>query len=203
MADISSFTPFEEMYSFFLAGITDDMFMEMTKEDTEAILEEILMAALPHFEFPRKDIFDLDLNAKTFKTTLTQEEMMIIRQYMISEWLGFQVANIDLVRQKYSGSDFKFTSQASHMKQLAALKKAYEEKGFHLQRLYNRRKKLKSGGYGSTFARIMDTSAAEYGNEPTITDNTWQNALNRLTDSIKESISHWDNGLQWGNLDED
>lgn len=85
MADISSFTPFEEMYSFFLAGITDDMFMEMTKEDTEAILEEILMAALPHFEFPRKDIFDLDLNAKTFKTTLTQEEMMIIRQYMISE----------------------------------------------------------------------------------------------------------------------
>lgn len=76
------------------------------------------------------------------------------------------------------------------MKQLAALKKAYEEKGFHLQRLYNRRKKLKSGGYGSTFARIMDTSAAEYGNEPTITDNTWQNALNRLTDSIKESISH-------------
>ena len=27
----SSVTTFEEMYDFFLAGITDDMFMEMTK----------------------------------------------------------------------------------------------------------------------------------------------------------------------------
>ncbi len=81
----SSVTTFEEMYDFFLAGITDDMFMEMTKEDTEALLEEILLASLPHFEFPRKNIFNLDLNNKTFSDILTQEEMMIIRQYMISE----------------------------------------------------------------------------------------------------------------------
>jgi hypothetical protein len=84
--------------------------------------------------------------------------MMIIRQYMISEWLGYQLANVDLVRQKYSGSDFKFTSQASHIKQLVTLKKDYELKGFHLQRLYCRRKKVKRGGYGSTFSRIMDLS---------------------------------------------
>ena len=50
----SSVTSFEEMYDFFLAGITDDMFMEMTKEDTEALLEEILLASLTHFEFHRK-----------------------------------------------------------------------------------------------------------------------------------------------------
>ena len=162
MSDTSSLTSFEEMYNFFLAGITDDMFMEMTREDTEALLEEILMAAIPHFEFPRKNVFDLDLEEKTFTTQLTQEEMMILRQYMISEWLGYQLANIDLVRQKYSGSDFKFTSQASHLKQLSALKKEYETKGFHLQRLYNRRKKLKGGGYGSTCARIMDTSDTHY-----------------------------------------
>lgn len=97
-------TSFQEMYEFFLAGITDDMFMELTKEDTEALLEEILIAALPHFEFPRwKDPFDIDLVNKTFSATLTLEEKMIIRQYMISEWIGYQLANIDLVRQKYSG----------------------------------------------------------------------------------------------------
>lgn len=81
----SSVTSFEEMYDFFLAGITDDMFMEMTIEDTTALLEEILLAALPHFEFPRKNIFDLDLIGKNFSAKLTEEEMMIIRQYMISE----------------------------------------------------------------------------------------------------------------------
>ena len=40
-------TTFQEMYDFFLAGITDDMFMEMTKQDTVEMLEEILLAALP------------------------------------------------------------------------------------------------------------------------------------------------------------
>lgn len=148
-------TSFEEMYDFFLAGITDDMFMEMTKEDTDALLEEILLASLPHFEFPRKNIFDLDLTNKTFGDKLTQEEMMIIRQYMISEWIGYQLATIDLIRQKYSGSDFKFTSQANHMQKVLQLKKDYERLGFHLQRLYKRRKKNKNGIMKSTFGTIM------------------------------------------------
>ncbi len=80
-------TPFQEQYDFFLAGITDDMFMEMTREDTEELLEEILLAALPHFEFPyEKNLFDtIDLENKTFGIKLNLEEKMIIRQYMISE----------------------------------------------------------------------------------------------------------------------
>lgn len=152
-----SVTTFKEMFDFFEAGISDDMFMELTPEETREIEEEILMAALPHFEFPRKDIFDIDILTQRFSVKLSLEEMMIIRQYMISEWLGYQLANVDLVRQKYSGSDFKFTSQASHMKQLITMKKEYEQKGFHLQRLYKRRKRKESGAYGSTFAQIMES----------------------------------------------
>ena len=149
-------TTFQEMYDFFLAGITDDMFLEMTPEDTQLVLEELLIAALPHFEFPRwENPFTLDLQNKTFSAKLSTEEMMIIRQYMISEWLGYQLANIDLVRQKYSGSDFKFTSQASHIKQLTAMKKEYEDKGFHLQRLYSRRS-LSNGKLISTFRMFGD-----------------------------------------------
>jgi hypothetical protein len=150
-------TSFQEMYDFFLAGITDDMFMELTKEDTQAMLEEILIAAMPNFEFPRwEDPFDLDLVNKEFTTLLTTEEKLIIRCYMISEWISFQLATIDLIRQKYSGSDFKFTSQAAHMKQLVSLKKEYESKGFHLQRVYCRRAKDKNGRYRSTFGKIME-----------------------------------------------
>ena len=150
-------TTFQEMYDFFLAGITDDMFLELTKEDTEQMLEEILIAALPHFEFPRyANPFDLDLVNKKFTALLTTEEMMIIRQYMISEWIGMQLATVDLIRQKYSGTDFKFTSQASHMKQLITMKKEYETKGFHLQRVYCRRAKNSSGVYRTTFRSIME-----------------------------------------------
>lgn len=154
-------TTFQEMYDFFLAGITDDMFLELTKEDTEAMLEEILIAAMPHFEFPRwQDPFDIDVRNKVFTAQLTTEEKMIIRQYMISEWIGYQLATIDLVRQKYSGSDFKFTSQASHIKQLIAMKENYERKGFHLQRVYCRRRKNEEGVYRSTFGDIMEESTS-------------------------------------------
>lgn len=150
-------TTFQEVYDFFLAGITDDMFMELTKEDTEELLEEILLAALPHFEFPRKDIFDVDLDQEKFNVKLSLEEMSIIRQYMIVEWIGYQLASIENIRQKYSGSDFKFTSQAQHIDKLIALRNHYVDEGFRLQRLYCRRIKSEDKpGYGSSFMRIME-----------------------------------------------
>lgn len=151
------YTTFHDMYDFFLSGITDDMFLEMTKEDTENMLREILIAAVPRFEFPRwADPFDLDFDAECFTAELSTEEKMIIRNYMISEWISFQLANVDLIRQKYSGSDFSLTSQASHMKQLINLKKEYESQAFHLQRVYCRRRPDKKGVMRSTFTQIME-----------------------------------------------
>lgn len=156
MADCQDVTTFQEMYDFFLSGITDDMFMELTKEDTEAMLEEILLAALPNFEFPRKDIFDVDMSRKQFKVNLTVEEMRIIRSYMVVEWLNFQIASVENVRQKYSGSDWKFTSQASHIDKLLKMRDTYNTEGYSLQRLYCRRKKATTGEFISTFSKIME-----------------------------------------------
>jgi hypothetical protein len=62
---------------------------------------------------------------------------------------------------KYSGSDFKFTSQANHMHKLTNLKKEYERQGFHLQRLYKRRKVGKDGVIKSTMGSIMSSSTRE------------------------------------------
>lgn len=152
------YTTLDEMYDFFLAGITDDMFMELTRRDTEEILDEILMAALPEFEFPKKNIFDIDWPDRHFNVRLTSEEMLIIQKYMIAAWIGYQLASIENVRQKYSSSDFSFTSQASHIDKLIKLKKEYEDKGFHLQRLYCRREVNANGELESTMDRIMSAS---------------------------------------------
>lgn len=79
-------TSFDTMEDFFLAGITDDMYMELTEEDTAAILDELLIAALPYFEFPKQaQLHNIDVENRSFSVDLTQEEMMIIRQYMIAE----------------------------------------------------------------------------------------------------------------------
>ena len=74
---------------------------------------------------------------------------------MIVEWLSQQLASIENTRMKYSGSDFKFTSQANHMQKLLQIKKDYEREGFHLQRLYKRRIQDRRGVMRSTFGVIM------------------------------------------------
>ena len=147
-------TSFQDMYDFFLAGITDDMFIELNENDTSLLLQEILLAALPHFEFPKQNIFDVDFENEQFPCKLTVEEKMIIRQYMIVEWIGYQLASIENIRQKYSGSDFKFTSQAAHIDKLVKMRQEYERQGFHLQRVYCRRTMSEDGSFKSTLQAL-------------------------------------------------
>ena len=75
---------------------------------------------------------------------------------MVVEWIGQQLASIENTRMKYSGSDYKFTSQANHMNKLIQLKKEYEREGFHLQRLYKRRIADKNGIMRSTFGKLRN-----------------------------------------------
>ena len=148
-------TSFDDVYKNFLSKITDDMYMELTPEDTASLLNDLLLGSLHYFEFPRQNIYDLDLDAQYFMIDLTTEEQNIIATYMIVEWVGYQLASVENVRMKYSGSDFKFTSQANHMQKLLQLKKDYERLGFKLQRLYKRRRADNKGIMRSTFGDIM------------------------------------------------
>ena len=148
-------TEFSVVYENFLSKITDDMYMELTVEETEEMLVSLLLDALPHFEFPRQNIFDYDTETMTFSVDLTHEEINIIGTYMVVEWMSQQLASVENTRMKYSGSDFKFTSQANHMSKILTVKKDYERLGFHLQRLYKRRKSDENGIMKSTFGSIM------------------------------------------------
>ena len=171
MSDIN-YTPFFVVYDSFLSKITDDMYMEFTPQDTSQMLYQLLVAALPNFEFPRQDLSyhlipteeqSQDTNEGqdeqqliwAFQNKLTPEEINIISTYMVVEWISQQLASIENTRMKYSGSDFKFTSQANHIQKLQKLKQHYTQQGFHLQRLYKRRKKDDNGIYRSTFGTIM------------------------------------------------
>ena len=148
-------TLFTKVYDAFFRKITEDMYMELTKEDTESMVQELLLSALSWFEFPRVDINDYDLAAGCFNVALSLDEINIISPYMVKEWLGQQLASVENTRMKYSGSDFKFTSQANHMAKLKNLVETYKQEGFHLQRLYKRRKKDANGIYRSTMGEIM------------------------------------------------
>lgn len=149
-------TTFSQIYRRFKAKITDDMYMELTPVETDSLLKELLLNALHHFEFPRVDIYNYNEELEEYNISLTAEEQNIIATYMVVEWLSQQLASVENTRMKYSGSDFKFTSQANHMAKIQSMKKEYERLGFHLQRLYKRRKADSNGIMRSTFGTIMD-----------------------------------------------
>lgn len=151
-------TLFSDIYSVFFSKITDDMYMELTRQDTEKMVKELFKNALHFFEFPRVDIYNFNDDIEEYNIELSSEEINIIATYMVVEWLGQQLASIENTRMKYSGSDFKFTSQANHMAKLQDMKKEYERLGFHMQRLYKRRKADKNGIMRSTFGSIMESS---------------------------------------------
>ncbi len=159
MSDVTN-TPFSSVYNSFLSKITDDMFMELTPANTEAIMQDLYVSAVQKVRFPKKILLEYDLATEDCGIDLTNEEINIIATYMIVEWLGQQLASIENTRMKYSGTDFKFTSQANHMTKIRELKIHYAEEGLHLQNLYKRREVNDEGKIGSTFYKIMGYESA-------------------------------------------
>lgn len=155
-------TSFQEIYNRFLGKITDDMYMEWTPEDTIADLKNILMDAIPGFEFPRFPLYDFNLKEDSYNVDLTSEEINILALLMYNTWLQRQVASIENTRMKYSGADFKMTSQANHLDKLIKLKQEAERQSHHMQRLYKRRKMVDGkGSIQSNWSSIMEMSALD------------------------------------------
>lgn len=188
-------TPFSAIYNCFLGKITDDMYMELTPEDTIKDLQRLLIQAIPGFEFPRKnldnyeikvvqmkedevlpddfiigviwndlsdntvDVPDVIVEKSAFAEELTSEEINILALLMKQGWVQRQVTSIENTRMKYSGSDFKMTSQANHLQKLLSLLEESRRDSFHMQRLYKRRKKDKDGHYESNWSVLRERSA--------------------------------------------
>lgn len=179
---------FSKVYDAFFRKITEDMYMELTKEDTENMVQELLLSALSWFEFPRVDINDYDLAAGCFNVALSLDEINIISTYMVKEWLGQQLASVENTRMKYSGSDFKFTSQANHMAKLKNLVETYKQEGFHLQRLYKRRKKDVNGIYRSTMGELMGDKVKKSINSSSSGGSDNQDCCCNCEDEIEETL---------------
>ena len=153
------------------------MYLELTPADTLRDLQNLLIDALPGFEFPRKDLTNYTINVVTipetdvlpddfilgvvwndiiddnlsgahnvlvdrssFNVELTSEEINILAILMKQGWVQRQVTSIENTRMKYSGPDFKMTSQANHLQKLMSLLTESRRDSLHMQRLYKRRK---------------------------------------------------------------
>ena len=182
-------TPFTEIYNRFLGKITDDMYVELTPQDTIRDLRNMLIEAIPGFEFPRCNLYNYTLESElkgedevltsdfiigmlwnetpdgeegkppkvviehsNFEVELTSEEINILAILMMCAWVQRQVTSIENTRMKYTGSDFKMTSQANHLSKMISLLNECQRQSLHMQRLYKRRKTGKDGVYKSNWS---------------------------------------------------
>ena len=195
MAETQTNTSFSAIYNRFLEKITDDMYIELTPQDTLKDLRSLLLQAIPGFEFPRQnlndyviqvtavsedqvqdedfiigviwddleehqEVPDVYIEQSHFNCELTPEEINILALLMKQEWIQRQVSSIENTRMKYSGSDFKMTSQANHLSKLLNLLSEAQRESFHMQRLYKRRKPNAEFGnrYMSTWRRFREST---------------------------------------------
>ena len=215
------YTSFSKIYDSFYSKITDDMYLELNEAETAAMARELLLSAVHKFEFPRQPlIYKLNHHKEkdacgnvymegAFKGRLIPEERNILATYMVVEWLGQQLATIENTRMKYSGSDFKFTSQANHMQKILLLKKDYEREGFHLQRLYKRRVRDTNGVFHSTFSKIMEPENNNWciGDGWPVDDDDCD-CKHKIADGIKwysTDPNSWetDDDIEWVDCDEE
>lgn len=71
-------TQFSAIYERFLGKITEDMYMELTPEDTVKDCRRLLLDAIPGFEFPRQDLYDYTLETGTIPENEVQENDFVI-----------------------------------------------------------------------------------------------------------------------------
>lgn len=189
-------TLFSAVYNRFLGTITDDLYLELTPEDTLRDLQNLLINSIPGFEFPRKNLYDYTIEVISvgqdelmpnsfvletligdegdlsetpmllvdnshFNMELTPEEINILALLMKQGWVQRQVTSIENTRMKYSGTDFKMTSQANHLSKLMSLLEESRKESFHMQRLYKRRKSGSNGAYVSNWSSLMENSAID------------------------------------------
>ena len=67
-----------------------------------------------------------------FVNDLTDEEINILAILMMRDWLQRQVTSIENIRMKYSGTDFKMTSQANHLQKLISLQNECRRQSHHM-----------------------------------------------------------------------
>ena len=191
-------TLFASVYNRFLGKITDDMYLELTPEDTIRDLQNLLINAIPEFEFPRCNLYDYKIeiaeinedellpddfvlgtvwgelsetnesqipkvivDRSSFSAELTPEEINILAILMKQDWVQRQVTSIENTRMKYSGPDFKMTSQANHLSKLLNLLEESRRDSLHMQRLYKRRKRTANGVYTSNWSVLRETSVLD------------------------------------------
>lgn len=137
-------------FEFPRVNLNDYTIEVVTKKKSEVTDDDFVLGTIWHsldiekLSMEPEEDEDVLVENSVFNFQLTSEEIGIIAGLMLIKWTERQVNSIENTRMKYSGPDFKMTSQANHLQKLLALLEDSRKKSLHDQRLYKRRRPIQS-----------------------------------------------------------
>lgn len=109
-------TDFSVVYGSFLSKVTDTDLSDMTEEDANSVMSDLLKQATVKFsESCKKDLSDV--TATGFVSDLDDYEVDILSELMVEGWYKPHINYTDLLRNKLSTKDFTTFSPANLQKE--------------------------------------------------------------------------------------
>lgn len=109
-------TDFSVVYGSFLSKVTDTDLSDMTEENANSVMSDLLKQATVKFsESCKKDLSDVTTTG--FVSDLDDYEVDILSELMVEAWYKPHVNYTDLLRNKLSTKDFTTFSPANLQKE--------------------------------------------------------------------------------------
>lgn len=118
-------TPYDVVDNSFLTKISDDYLPTIEEEKIEMLVDRYRLSALPRFKQCKK-LQNRDDDLRQFNDDLTDEEIEIVANLMIVEWLRPFINHADLLKQKMATKDYRVFSSANHIESIRKLKEEIE-----------------------------------------------------------------------------
>lgn len=120
------FTSYERIYESFLPKFQSYDIPQMTEDDVRDSLHDYLVSAIARFHVCRKDLNDRDDLLQRFNSKLSSEEIEILSNYMMLEYIDATYIRVPtLLKVSLSSSDFNAFSPANMLSKLTEMQKRF------------------------------------------------------------------------------
>lgn len=131
-------TPYEVIYDNIIYKFRSYDIVDMTEEEIEEQLHDYLIPAITRFHICRKDLNDRDEELKQFNTDLSTDEIEIISNFCLIEYLdSTYIRTSTLLKVNLSSSDFNAFSPANMLDKLILMRDTYRRENEMLLSRYS------------------------------------------------------------------
>ena len=119
-------TSYERIYERFLSKFRSYEIPAMTEEEVREYMYDYLVSAIANFHVCRKNLNDRDDLLQRFNCDLTDEEIEIISNYMVYEYVDATYVRVPtLLKVNLSSTDFNAFSPANMLSKLTEMQQRY------------------------------------------------------------------------------